>query len=152
MKRQEVRSIIWCLVICTAVFACCARTAKAQLNFDDLITTLSPALQDAIGDLIGSPTATTEDDETDDTPEEQFELPLGKDAIDYAFQNRPGLQVVRVQDRVGRLVRAAAGGEPIHESDEVELPEDEPDFWDRVKTVILTALLEAFLNMAAEGT
>jgi len=62
-------------------------------------------------------------------------LPLGREAINYVRANSPAVQV-----------NAARGGTPILLGTMFELPEDEPDFWDRVKQVFVDGLMEAILN------
>jgi len=96
----------------------------------------SQLLDTNAGDISGSATDTTSDTSSDTTTTSSSDgLPLGKDAINFVRANSPSVQV-----------NAARNGTPTLLGTMFEMPEDEPDFWDRVKEVFIDGLMEAILN------
>jgi len=80
----------------------------------------------------------TTDDTTTTTTDSDNALPNGRAAIAYAREGSPGSQV-----------RAAAHGEDPtpYTIYPVDTGEDYPDFWDRIKEIILDALMQFFTDI-----
>jgi len=80
----------------------------------------------------------TTDDTTTTTTDSDNALPNGRAAIAYAREGSPGSQV-----------RAAAHGEDPtpYTIYPVDTGEDYPDFWDRIKEIILDALMQFFMDV-----
>ena len=125
---------------------------KSISDLAELYSSLSPRTQQAIlelinntnddGNLIELPTVrppTTQQTET---------MPHGRYALRYFRDNNPGDKLKLHRYTAKRKVQAAVKGYPNygHGSD-IIIPENRPDFWDRVKKVFISALLDAFTNL-----
>ncbi len=139
----------------------CPCQAQAQLpaqsikDLTGLYSSLSPQTRQAILDLLNH--TTDENDGTDNLiplpivhpPTAQpTTMPHGRYALRYFRRHNPGDKLKPHLYTVKRKVQAAVRGYPNYgHGPDIVIPEDRPDFWDRVKRVFIAALIDAFTNL-----
>ncbi|MFA5865958.1 MAG: Ig-like domain-containing protein [Phycisphaerae bacterium] len=129
------------VVMACVLFLADGTKAFGQDNISQILTLLQTLPQDQqdalINQFAGTTSGTSTTGTTTTTGTGSTGLPLGKDAINFVrFTNSPALQV-----------NAARAGTPILLGTMFTVPEEQPDFYDRVKTVFFQSLAQALTNI-----
>ncbi len=131
----------------------CEAQAQSVSDLAQIYSSLSPQTQQDLLNLIGTqnagispqlPTSPT-------TRPTTQPLPHGRDALRYFRKNNPGQKITPSRDNTRNKVQAAVKGYPNYgEGSDIKIPENRPDFWDRVKKVFLGALIDTFSSISLQ--
>ncbi len=130
-----------------------AQTAIQSISdLTDLYSSLSPQTQQAILELLNNSNGGTGNPEqlpiVSPPTTQPTTMPHGRYALRYFRENNPGDRLKPHRYTVKRKVQSAVRGYPNYgHGPDIIIPEDRPDFWDRVKRVFLLALIDAFTNI-----
>ncbi len=145
------------VVVFWAMFAGTDCFGQSPSDQDALISSLSPGLQQSISALTGGSSSSTssQSSSTSGTSDESSQstgnqILHGRSLLRSVRDNHPGERIRGTLQNVGKKVKAARSGSPDYGSGDIVLPEDKPDFWDRVTRVFLLSLMEAFNNTIAQ--
>lgn len=102
-----------------------------------------------LGDLLS--TGTTSGSENQGAFD-NITLPSPRESLNQARNNPPGNRLAQSRTRVSRLVNAARAGRPNFGSDQIELPPEQPSFWQEIKDGLIAGLMAGFLQQNLGGT
>ena len=102
-----------------------------------------------LGDLLSTGTTSGSENQA---ASDNITLPSPRESLNQARNNPPGNKLVQSRSRVSLLVNAARAGRPNFGSDQIELPPEQPSFWQEIKDGLIAGLMAGFIQQNLGGT